>query len=520
MANYNKYSTQNFLDFILTCSGSIENIFDIMGQLNYTSYNDFIPETAYVDLTITDNIVSDYNNINNNVISSILPQNLSGNIVCNGDLRPKTLVVGDYNNDYNDDFDTTRLIDLIVGYSGMDLYLLWSVTNDGNQAITYNGVLVVTGHSNRTISQSIEPGETYNFQEIYTSLVANTYAVILTGDCVQSISVEVLGSANMVCNDDFVIDDTTPNANETVTLTWSITNTGDAAGLYTGQFEYTGTILGGGFISNNIHEIIKYNITIVAGGTHTFSEQVTVREGNYTFISSCKDRINTLVSPAVLIPIMTYNSDLAIVPTPTNDEDTITVTWSITNTGTASGYPNGYIEYYPDDNLNKKSWNTTPTLLDPSQTRTFTKQYKVYVGDRQIRLTGDAIDTLMFSVNTTGVSKYVFWAQKTSGIATRPVFSSREITKRQINSIYFYVYIINSSASPQTVNIKLQDYSYDTTTKIEFWNKDKLVPVSIDFDNGTYISGIENNSNILNKHKVSLYIDNVFKGDIYYNVTL
>lgn len=529
---YIKYDTQNIIDFTLTNFGSLNNIFSVISQAGYSSYSDFLKDNAKsLTLDIPFNTLAiDYAK-KNIIVSSTLPNLGTANLVCGNDLKVKTLVVGDYNDDFNDDFDKTGLDVVVVGYSGMDMYVTWSITNTGDKQGTATPILDVTGFPTRNISQVINAGETYYFSERYLDVPAGDYTISLTSLCPQSIDVKVLGNAIFESGEDFTLVESEPiTGGEEINLTWSVDNTGDATGVYEGVFSYevtsnqSGVLITGG-INEPERVEVPYTVSIDALGTHIFTYTLTVVEGVYTFYSTFGDIINLTVGASTLIPDIVYNNDLAITPLTNNDGDEVDITWSMTNNGTASGETNGYLEVYPANQLEKYSWRTIEGLtgdnvitLAPGETKIFTKKIIAYAGDREIRLTGDAIDTLSFSVDFSGVASYVYWAQFSRLTPTVPTFSSVILTKSTTRTLYFFVYLLNNGITPTNVNVKLLDYNYQFGTVYQFANETVVVNPSTTMEDGTYAVRLGNGTNITGKHKVSLYIDNVFKGDIYFNV--
>ena len=519
MAKFIKYDTQNIIDFTQTNYGSIDRIFDFLAETDYNDYNEFIADTSKtLDLEPAQNNVSDNYIRDFNVVSSILPNEFTANLICNDDLAPKTLVVGDYNNDYNDDYLTTKLIDFVVGYSGMDVYILWSVTNTGSKIGTASGTLAFTGYSNRTISQEIKPNETYHFEEIYEDVPAGIKTVTLSGNCTQTLVLEVLGNAEFQCNNDFAITEPEPiYSGDTITLTWSVDNIGDAAGIYEGTFYYTIQSLLG---EPPTTEEIEYSVNIPASGTYNFSEEITVNNDVYTFTSTCGQIINLNVIPTVLEPNLDYNNDLAISPTNPSDGDLITVTWSITNNGTGDGIASGYMEYYPAVNYTKFSYQDIAgevITIAPTETYTFSKQINVQGGERQILLTGNAIDTLDFTVSYNSIIEYAFWGSTENTIPTEPIYSQQPITVRRNNSAYFKVWLLNPNLATQTKTVKLQFVNGNSGFIYNFYNNDVSIPYSATVADGTYV-GSGMNSNIAGTHLIKLYLDNVYRSSIQYKI--
>jgi len=520
MDKFIKHTTQNLIDFVVTTYGTLEKLFSFFSEVGYKEYADFENDRSKtLSLKAADNAVTDtYENLNH-VISTKDTYNKVSNLACNNDLTVNKSIVGSFSDAYNNSFDINRLDAIVVGYEGTDIIVTWSVTNNGNITETVNAVLSVTGYANRTISKEIKQGETYIFKEIYTNLLQGIKTILLTGLCIQEIEIEVLGSINFVCNNDLhivTILEGIIRAGEDVTIEWSVTNVGTAHGNYTGEWYYD---YEGKFISNLGTRQVKENLSVIinAGQTYTFTKIINVSEGLYNVVSSCNDKLIFEVKPSLLLPNIVYNNDLHISQTDVQDGDTISVMWSVTNNGDAKGEISGYLEVYPSDSFTNIEWRSE---VEAGVTKIFSEDVTVYACERTLKLTGGITDSLQINVNYIGVAKYVFWADLSKTEATTPVFSQKFLIVYAGQLVGFHVLLINNELTSKDVNVKFTHYSEQNgrrTVPFTFLNTNVKVESSINCTNGNYANAaIGATSKGLNT--VTLYLDNVIKGTINYQI--
>jgi len=514
MKKYNKFDTQNVIDFTLTNYGDLSSVFDMLSEAGYTSYNDFLSDKRKtLTLNGNENIVTSKYVELSNVVSTVQPNTETAILVCNGDLSVKTLIGGSFNDDFNNDFDKTNLETIVVGYEGMDLYVTFSVSNTGNANGTATGTLSLTGETSQTFTQVIEANSTFYFQFKFSNVSSGVKTLSLVGLCTQELSIEVLGSVNFVCNADGIIVESAPYyINDTVTVQWSVTNTGTANGLYEGVFTYQ--------YGSNI-TIKTLSVIINAGATHTFNEEVVLSGfliSNspilYTFTTSCGQNLQLTALLPIVGANVIYNNDLALLPLTPADGDTITVTYSMTNTGGASGQFTNYLEVYPSDSITDKSINTD--ILSAGETKIYSEQFIVYGCDRSIVLSGNASDSIDFTVSFNGVTKYVMWADFNAGTPTTPVYSGSYITATPGQGVFFHVYLINSTASPINTTVR-QEIWFSVGGSMVLFNSVISVPSSGNCSNGVF-TGAGIGSTIKGEHEVKLFLDNVYKGSLKYKI--
>lgn len=234
MAKFNKFSSMNIFDFLLTNYGSVEKIFIFMKEAGYTSYDDFVADSRKtLDINPQPNEVTTFYANKGIVVSSVSPSDYIVSIAYNNDLTPKTELIGDFNNDFNNDFNTTNLVSSIVGYSGMDLYITFSFTNSGSLPYTVNGTATLTGETTQNYSKLVGSNSTETITVVFPAVSVGVKTLTLTGDATDALVVEVLDAPNFEYNLDLTIDTALPVVSgDTVTVSYSITNNGSNTGTY------------------------------------------------------------------------------------------------------------------------------------------------------------------------------------------------------------------------------------------------------------------------------------------------
>lgn len=291
MIKYLKYPNQTILDFVLTHYGSIDNLFDFLSEANLTNSDDFYNDARFFKLPlIAQNDINSYFASNGIIVGSDNQSTYNTEFTYNNDLRFKSIILGDYSNDFNNDFDIEEGLTIItVGYQGMTLTVEFSINNIGNLKGTTIGTVtldngitpvvknyVVDIYSNNTETITVE------FEDleygVYTVRVQSSNPDI---DVTETIG--VLGKPQFDCNADLSISGT-PAIGGTVEMVWSITNNGNSSGFYQGFSYYPN----GGYED--------YNVVITPGTTHSFTRLVDITETSSTFVSSCGQSLDIVVT--------------------------------------------------------------------------------------------------------------------------------------------------------------------------------------------------------------------------------
>jgi len=515
-----KYPTQNIIDFVISNYGDISYLFKFMDEAGYTNYDDFDNDTSktlYIE-GVDNETTSTYRK-ESYVVSSISKINNYAQLICNGDLAVKTLVGGDFNDDFNNDFNKDNLETITVGYEGMTIYVTWSVTNNGNISGNVNGTLSLTGKDDIIVSGSVPAFSTTTFTYSFGNVSAGLKTITLDGLCTQTLSIEVLGTVNLVCNADFTLVEALPiYRGDTIHLTWSVTNNGTANGLYeNGIFKYSYQTFG----QEITVEKALTPVVINAGETHTFNEEVTLNQiiisnGSviYTFVSSCGQVLTVVAEVPVNIANIVYNNDISLTPLTPQDGDIITVTYSMTNTGGLSGSFTNYLEIYPTDGSLEKVVDTD--ILNPLQTKVYAHTFTVYACDRSVILSGYSNDSINFNVGYNGIAKYVFWADFNATNPVTPVYSAPFVTSVPNQAVGIHAFLINSTASPLTTPVSFV-VKFSSGGSYTALNQNFTVPSSTNCSSGLFITSVLA-LNLLGTHEVQLYINGIYKGSTYYKI--
>lgn len=290
MLKYLKYPNQTILDFVLTHYGSVDNLFDFLADGGLTNSDDFYNAGRFFKLPlIPNNEVNTFYSNNGIIVGSDDQTTYFTEFTYNNDLNFKSIILGDYNSDFSNDFDIAKGLTVItVGYQGMTLTVEFSVNNIGSlrgvtsgTVVLDNGILPIS----KDYSVTIGPNATSKVSVEFYNLQYGEYDVILTSSnpvISETKTIGVLGKPVFTCNNDLAIIGI-PTLGGTVTMRWSITNTGNRDGFYQG-FSY--------YVENGYED---YNISISVGQTYTFNRVITLNQAISTFFSSCSEQINITI---------------------------------------------------------------------------------------------------------------------------------------------------------------------------------------------------------------------------------
>jgi len=495
-----KYTGMNIIDFVISYYGSLSYLDQFMQSQNYANYSDFYSDNKqFYYISIDDNFF--YSNYKP-VISMSIDDNIEAIFEYNNDLASKTVITGDFNSDFNSDFDINTFENVVVGFEGMNLYITWSVSNKGmkNDSITYE--IQMTGYPLRTITQEVAGNSTFNFETVFENVTSGTKTITVSSVySTQTININVLPKAIFTSNDDFAITEVAPYEDgDVINLTWSITNTGTANGIYNGIFRWSD--------NNGILYENEYIVPIDLNDTAILTKQLTLSSGLYTFYSTEDELININVQPNSDVLIFTYNNNLRLFNTNLVERTGNSLLWSITNTSTIAGYLNGYLVIEDTDQKYMKSFSeikgVANILVQPNETVTFTHAFTPYASMTKATLVG--YGTLNLSVVKTQISKNLLWLSSSNGFALVP---NQEILNLTAGSNTFVnVNIANYSNSNKTVNVK---FELDDVNILSQTNE-TILPLD------DYTKSISVAINSIGLHYIKVYLDSLYYGIVYINI--
>ena len=192
---YIKYSGQTVLDFVTTVYGGLSNLFPFLKTMGYSNYNSFSndPKTI-LSLDVPTNNTNRFFYDKNVVINTQSSTILQSDLVCSSNLEPKTIVfsasAGDFNIDFNDDFYNENVT--VVGYGGMNLYMNFSVKNNGTKTATASGTVSIVGIDSKAYSFDVLPKQIVSTSIMFENVPDGSYTVEITGICVKTMNIKVL----------------------------------------------------------------------------------------------------------------------------------------------------------------------------------------------------------------------------------------------------------------------------------------------------------------------------------------
>jgi len=290
---YYKYPNMNVLDFVLTHYGSIDSLFQFLKDAGYSSSDEFYNDYRSIKLPqISSNAIINYFISNNIIVGTDDQSSYFSNLVYNDDLTFKSVILGDYNADFSNDFDIEDgLTVIVVGYEGMNLNVEFSISNTGNQRASADGTVTLdNGISPITKNfEGIIAGDdrtVFNIQfdnlsyGVYTVTIDSTNPLISDSE-----TIGVLGKPVFQNNNNLAIQGGDPVVvGEYLTLEWSITNIGNRAGYYQGFSFYPNTY-------------VDYNVSVDVNETLTLSRTVLIELPISTFVSSSGQSIELVEIP-------------------------------------------------------------------------------------------------------------------------------------------------------------------------------------------------------------------------------
>ena len=496
--NIIKETTQDCLDFVLTNYGSLDYLFSFLQDAGYTSYMDFYSDSrSTIPLELPVNDITRLYRQRGIVISSINGDILVPNIVYNNDLESKTVILGSFDQSFDNSFDVQTETITRVGHEGMTVYIQFSFTNSGNKDDYAIGTVSFTDFSTVSFNRLIPAGETVQLSIPFVNVQAGVKQVVLTSsEFTQTIFITVLGNAIYNYNNDLQLV-----LSEDIDIGWSVTNSGTSAGIYTTNLEMS---------YNGVTTIIPFVASINIGQDYSFTYSVkNPTSGHYSFTVSGQT-VSTDV--AQLVPTIQYNNNLTILPINPVEKDIISVNFSITNTGN-TGYTNGYIKYSSADQETVKPYG--PILIHGGETIQIQKTFQVFGGSKIIILSGDISDTKSFTVTVPSNTTYkgFFWVENNSN--TTVVYDQPVPTFLNNQTVYFKVNIKDNSGLPVTKRLSiLSNIDFATTgvydQNLTFTTDTTVVaPYVLDVSTGRFKIG-ENTADV--------YIEGVKISQIKYNI--
>lgn len=292
MTKYQKYPNQNILDFVLTQYGSIDYLFDFLNDANLNSTDEYYNSNRNFRLpTIPVNAINSYFNQNGIIVATDDDSQYFTELSYNNDLTFKSFIFGDYNNDFNDDFDIEEGVTVVVvGYQGMTLTVEFSITNKGNLSATFNGSLVLDdgiGIVSKSISETVLANSTKVIKTDFTNLQYGLYDITLNSSnpvIAHTKSFGVLGKPIFTYNNDLSIVESAPyTIGQTITMQWSITNTGNRDGFYQGFSLYENVYV-------DINELTNVSEIKV------FTREIIITDYLTTFFDSTGNQIDIIAT--------------------------------------------------------------------------------------------------------------------------------------------------------------------------------------------------------------------------------
>ena len=286
MKKYQKFVNATQLDFVLQHYGTIDSLYDFYKEVGFENSSEFYNDVRAYNLNdIKKNSINQYFESNGIGIASDNIATYNAELICNNDMTFKSIIIGEYNNDYNDDYNIdSEIVAIIVGYEGMTLTVEWSITNIGNKSGNVSGTVSLGGGLDEDWSGTVLPNSTSTFSVDFINLAEGSYTVTLSGGCIQVETILVLGTPVFQCNDDLAITEVAPyTIGQTITFTWSVTNTGTSSGYYQAYASY-------------INDIFEYNVLITSGETYQFSKDIIVQGVNSRFTDTCNNSIDIIAA--------------------------------------------------------------------------------------------------------------------------------------------------------------------------------------------------------------------------------
>jgi hypothetical protein len=289
---YNKYNNQNILDFVISNYGSVDYLFQFMEDSNLINSDDFYTDVRNFKLPIIPlNATTDYFNKNGIIVATDNDSDYSSELSYNNDLTFKTFVFGDFNNDFSDDFDIEEGVTVVVvGYQGMTLTVEFSINNSGNLSTEFTGVLSLDNGTeivNKNISERITSNSTKTIKVDFPNLQYGIYDITLTSSnpvINDTKQFGVLGKPIFTYNNDLSIVETSPySVGQTITMQWSITNSGNKDGFYQGFSRY-----------NNVYTDINELINV--SETKVFTREIVIYDTVTTFFDSTENMLDIITS--------------------------------------------------------------------------------------------------------------------------------------------------------------------------------------------------------------------------------